>query len=94
MPDFVPVAHQAANRRKTEVRRVRPLNCTLSMQESSFVIYGAPDFLPTTAGSLCQTPHLRHFCPEFGLLTDLLTLTGRKPVSEYGLQMERASENC
>ena len=27
------------------------------MQLSAFAFYGEPDFLPTTAGSLCQNPH-------------------------------------
>ena len=31
------------------------------MQTSSFRDNGGPDFLPTTAGSLCQSPHFRLF---------------------------------
>jgi len=31
------------------------------VQKSASAFYEGPDFLPTTAGSLCQNPHLRHF---------------------------------
>jgi len=33
------------------------------MQLSAFAFYGEPDFLPTTAGSLCQNPHSGPFLP-------------------------------
>jgi len=32
------------------------------VQKSAFTIFGRPDFLPTTARLLCQTPHLGIFC--------------------------------
>ncbi len=38
------------------------------MPVSAFAFHGQPDFLPTTAGSLCQNPHLRHFRAAAGTL--------------------------
>ncbi len=37
------------------------------MQLSAFIIFGEPDFLPTTAQLLCRTPHLRLKMPVFRL---------------------------
>jgi DNA-binding transcriptional LysR family regulator len=38
-----------------------PASETLAVQISSFIFSGQPDFLPTTARSLCSTPHFGRF---------------------------------
>jgi hypothetical protein len=37
----------------------------LIMQNSALAISGQPDFLPTTARVLCESPHLRRFWVVF-----------------------------
>jgi hypothetical protein len=46
---------------RSSERMIKRIRAKISTQISASGIYEGPDFLPTTAGSLCQNPHLRHF---------------------------------
>jgi hypothetical protein len=51
------------------------------MQISSFVILGRPDFLPTTARSLCQNPHFGLKRAQIRLETGFRPSPGKLPAA-------------